>query len=330
MQNQMNAIVVSEFGAENVLRYTQAPIPQPAAGQVRVKMHAVGVNPVETYIRAGSYAIKPALPYTPGNDGAGVVDAVGEGVTGLQEGQRVFVAATLAQHNTGTYAEYTVCDADAVHGLPGNTSFEQGAGLGTPGLAAAHALFFRAGVKPGEVVLVHGGSGGVGTLAVQLARRAGAVVLGTAGNDTGLALVKKLGAHAVFNHRQEGYTDKIIAASGGNGPDIVVEMVANVNLAKDMQMLAKYGRVVIVGNHGTTEFDPRSAMGKDAAVLGMNVINMGQQQYRQAMYILSAAMETGLETIIASTLPLRQAAKAHRDVAGKNKNGKIILTVHNA
>lgn len=322
----MKAIIVSSFGDEEVLKYQETETPTPAAGEVRVKIKAAGVNPVETYIRSGHYTALPALPYTPGNDGSGIVDAVGDGVEHLKKGDRVFVAAALARRNTGTYADYTVCDADAVRYLPQNLSFSEGAALGTPGLAATYALYSKAKIKPGETVFIHGASGGVGSLAVQLARRTGTFVMGTAGDPEGMTLIEKLGAHRAFNHRSPGYLEAAKQETGEHGPDVIIEMVANINLMKDLELLAKYGRVVIVGNHGTLEFDPRSAMTKDAVVMGMNIGNMPQEDYIANMYTLSAAMETGIHTIIGKELPLCQAEQAHRDVREGN-GGKVVLTV---
>lgn len=323
----MKAIVVSAFGDESVLEYKETPTPAPGAGEVRIRVGAAGVNPVETYIRSGAYAKLPELPYTPGNDGAGVVDAVGPGVTRLAEGARVFVAASLARRNTGTYAEYVVCDADAVHALPPSLPFSQGAGLGTPGLAAANALFARGGLNAGETVLVHGASGGVGTLAVQLARRAGARVIATAGSRDGMDLATYLGAHHVFNHREDGYESAIVAAAGGRGPDLVIEMLANVNLGRDLALIARYGRVVVVGNRGSLDFNPRDVMAKDAVVRGMMVNNMTREEYTANMFRLAAGLETGMRVAVDKELPLEQAAEAHKLALAPGRAGKIILSV---
>lgn len=321
----MHAIIISEFGDESVLRHCEAPIPEPAENEVRVRIRAAGVNPVETYIRSGKYGQLPQLPHTPGNDGAGVIDAVGPGVKRLAPGDRVFVAAALARRNTGTYAEYAVCDADAARPLPENLSFAQGAGLGTPGLAAAYALFSRANIKPGETVLVHGASGGVGTLAVQLARRAGAIVFGTAGDKEGEELVAKLGAHRVFNHGEDGYIQKIGDAANGGAVNIVVEMLANVNLNKDLSVLARRGRIVVVGNRGSLEFNPRDAMSRDAAIIGMLINNMPREDFAANMFILSAALENGMRTIVSREIPLRDAPLAHKLVIDSRHAGKIVL-----
>lgn len=322
----MKAIVVNTFGDETVLHYSNVTLDEPKNNEVKIRIAAVGVNPVDTYIRSGKYMPLPKLPYTPGNDAAGVVDSVGSEVKGLTPGQRVFVAAALAKRNTGSYAQYMVCDADAVVPLPENISFAEGAGLGTTGLAASYALFSRGQLRPGEIVLVHGASGGVGSLVVQLARQAGAKVFGTAGSQEGLRMLKKIGAHEVFDHSQEGYEEKIISSSLG-GPQLIVEMVANINLTKDLSMLSPHGRVVIVGNRGSLEFNPRDLMNKDATVLGLMVTSMPKEEYRANMYRLSAALENGLKVLVNKALPLEKASEAHRQLQAGKHIGKIVLTV---
>ncbi|MCC8109408.1 MAG: NADPH:quinone reductase [Planctomycetes bacterium] len=321
----MKAIVVSRFGDESVLEYKDAPVPEPGDHEVRVRLYAVGVNPVETYIRAGQYANKPSLPYTPGNDGAGVVDKTGPGVTKAAVGDRVFIAAAVAKRNTGTYAEMAVCDEDAVQTLPDGVSFREGAGLGTPGLAAAYSLFTRARAIPGDTVLVHGATGGVGTLSVQLARRAGMRVFGTAGDADGEKLVKDIGAHRVFNRKEDGYTDRIMEATGGAGVDVILEMMANANLVKDLAMLAHNGRVVVIGNKGSVELNPRDIMSKEAAVLGMIVNRMPRRAFVATMAILSAGLESGMKVIVNQTLPLKEASHAHALIASNRAPGKVIL-----
>ena len=173
----MNAIQVHEFGGPEVLKLDEIATPRPAAGQVLVRIHAAGVNPYDTYMRAGTYAIKPPLPYTPGSDGAGTVEAVGEGVTKVKPGDRVYTAKTL----TGAYAEFALTLESQVHPLPEKISFTQGAGVWVPYGTAYHALFHSADARAGETLLVHGASGGVGIAAVQIERNIGMTVFGTAG-----------------------------------------------------------------------------------------------------------------------------------------------------
>jgi NADPH:quinone reductase len=234
----VKAIVVREFGEPDVMRVEDVPNPVPGPGQVLVRIRAVGVNPVDTYIRKGAYARKPKLPYTPGADAAGTVKAVGAGTSHFQPGQRVYIIGTVAGAY-GACAELAVCEPAQVHPLPESISFEQGAGVGVPYATAYRAIFHRAQARPGESVLVHGGRGGVGTAAIQIARAAGLIVLATAGTEKGLAHLTAQGATHAFNHRTTDYVEKIMDATAGRGADVILEMLANVNLNRDLGMLAR-------------------------------------------------------------------------------------------
>jgi NADPH2:quinone reductase len=288
-------------------------------------MHAAGVNPVEAYIRTGTYAMKPALPYTPGSDAAGVVDAIGDGVTGLAAGDRVYTAGPM-NASSGSYAELIVTDARTVHRLPDALAFAQGAAVGVACSTAWRALFQKAHAQAGETVLVHGGSGSVGTAAIQLARAAGLTVIATAGSAKGLALITELGAHHAFDHTRPDYRDGIKAAAGGGGPEVVIEMLANVNLAHDAELLAPRGRIVVVGNRGSLDFSPRLLMGKEATVLGMTLPNTTPDEWRGINAGVQAALASGtLKPVVNRELPLAEAAKAHEAVMAGGAAGKIVL-----
>ena len=318
----MKAIHVHEFGGPEVLRLEEVPTPQPGPGEVLVRMHAAGVNPVETYIRAGTYARLPELPYTPGNDGAGVVEQVGANVSNFKAGDRVYTAGSLS----GTYGEFALCKKEQVHPLPANVSFAQGAAIGTPYATAYRGLVQRAGAKPGETVLVHGASGGVGTAAVQLARAHGLRVLGTAGSDEGLKLAREQGAHEMFDHRAADHFEQVMKATGGHGVDVIVEMLANVNLGKDLTILAKGGRVVIIGSRGRVEINPRDTMQRDADVRGMILPNTPPAEMASIHAALVAGLENGtLRPVIGKEFPLAEAAQAHRAVMEPGALGKIVL-----
>ena len=318
----MKAICVHEFGGPEVLRLQEAPMPQPGPGEVVVRMHAAGVNPVETYIRAGTYARLPELPYTPGNDGAGVVEQVGSDVTEFKAGDHVYTSGSIS----GTYAEFALCKKEQVHPLPANVSFAQGAAMGTPYATAYRGLLQRAGAKPGETVLVHGASGGVGTAAVQLARARGLRVFGTGGSDDGIKLTRQQGAHEVFDHRAPDHFEQIMKATGRHGVDVIVEMLANVNLGKDLTILAKGGRVVIIGSRGPVEIDPRNTMQRDADVRGMILPNTPPAELASIHAALVAGLENGtLRPVIGKEFPLANAAKAHRAVMEPGALGKIVL-----
>src|SRR5262249_16570367 len=311
-----------ELGGGEVLRVEEVAMPQVSPGQVLVRMHAIGVNPVETYIRGGAYARLPELPYTPGNDGAGVVEEVGPDVTEFKPGDRVYTAGSLS----GTYAEFALCKMEQVHHLPANVSFAQGAAMGTPYATACRGLFQRADAKPGETVLVHGASGGVGTAAVQLARARGLRVFGTAGSDQGLKLAREQGAHEVFDHRAPDHFEQIMKATGGHGVDVIVEMLANVNLGRDLTTLAKGGRVVIIGSRGRVEINPRDTMQREADLRGMVLPNTPPADLASIHAALVAGLENGtLRPVIGKEFPLSEAAQAHRAVMEPGAFGKIVL-----
>ena len=235
----MKAIRVHKFGGPEVLQLDEVAEPTAGAGQVLVQVKAAGVNPVDTYIRSGTYAQTPALPYVPGGDAAGVVKAVGAGVTRLKPGDRVWVCRGAG------YAEVAACDAALVHPLPAGLSFEQGAGVGVPYATAYRGLHHKAQARPGESVLVHGASGGVGIAAVQLAVAHGMTVIGTGGTERGRKLVAEHGAHHVLDHTSPDYTKRLMELTEGRGADVILEMLANVNLDCDLTLLAPKGRVVV-------------------------------------------------------------------------------------
>jgi NADPH:quinone reductase len=318
----MKAIKVHEFGGPEVLQIEEAATPHVAPGQVLVRMHAIGVNPVETYIRAGTYARLPALPYTPGNDGAGLVEQIGDSVTEFNPGDRVYTAGSIS----GTYAEFALCGAEQVHPLPAKVSFAQGAAMGTPYATAYRGLFQRGTAKPGETVLVHGASGGVGTAAVQLARARGLRVLGTAGSDDGRKLAREQGAHEVFDHRASERFEQIMQVTGERGVDLILEMLANVNLGKDLTVLAKGGRVVVIGSRGTVEINPRDTMQRDTDIRGMALANTSLAELTSIHAALVAGLENGsLRPVIGKEFPIAEAAQAHRAVIEPGAMGKIVL-----
>lgn len=318
----MKAIVVREFGAPEVLTLEEVPVPLPGPTQVLVRVKAVGVNPVETYIRTAAYVRKPTLPYTPGTDAAGVVEAVGSTVTTVKAGDRVYTHGTAS----GAYAEAALCEEFQVHPLPARLSFAQGAAVGVPYGTAWRALFLKARAQPGETVLVHGASGGVGTAAVQIARAFGLRVIGTAGTEKGLALVREQGAHEVLNHREAGYLDTVLPLTGGRGADIILEMLTNVNLDRDFDVLALRGRVMAVGNRGRIEIDPGKLMTKDGILLGMRMFNATPEDHRVIHAGVVAGLEAGtLNPVVGRELPLAQAPQAHVAVLEPGAFGKIAL-----
>jgi NADPH2:quinone reductase len=318
----MKAIIVREFGAPEVMKLEDAADLQPNENQVLVRVEAAGVNPVDAYIRTGTHAQKPNLPYTPGKDAAGIVEAAGENVSNFRVGDRVYTADSIS----GTYAEFALCAENQIHKLPENVSFEQGAGIFVPFATAYRALFQKAKPQAGETLLVHGASGGVGVASVQWAKNFGLKIIGTASSTEGKNLVKEQGADYVLDHTDANYLDEIKEITGGKGVNIILEMLANVNLQKDFEVLAMFGRVSIIGNRGALEFNPRAIMGKDASVFGVQLFNTPAPEMREIHAAIYKGLSQGfLNPIVGKTFPLAEAAKAHRAVIEEKAFGKIVL-----
>jgi NADPH:quinone reductase len=318
----MKTILVREFGGPEVLKLEEIPTPKPQANQVLVKIHAAGVNPYDTYMRNGTYAIKPPLPYTPGSDAAGVVETVGNSITRVKAGDRVYTAKTV----TGAYAEYVLALEEQVHRLPKDITFEQGAGIWVPYGTAYFALYHHAKACAGETVLVHGASGGVGTAALQMAHAMGLTVFGTAGTVKGLDLVKREGAHQAFDHSKAGYQEEILKATGGKGVDIILEMLANVNLGADLKLLALHGRVIVIGNRGEVTINARDLMSRRGAILAFTLWAATESETTEIHAGIIAGLENGtLRPVVGKQIPLAEAARAHKEVLEPGASGKIVL-----
>lgn len=317
----MKAVRQHEFGEANVLRLETGPDLTPTENQVLVEIRAIGVNPVDVYIRSGNYGPR-AFPLTLGLDAAGVVKAVGSGVKSVKPGDRVFVYGSAS----GTYADQCLCEEYQVHRLPASLSFEQGAAVGATYLTAYYALQARAQAKKGETVLIHGASGGVGTAAVQVGQMMDLTVWGTAGSQKGLEHVRAQGAAKVFDHRSAGYAEQILEATAKRGVDIILEMLANVNLARDTTLVAKGGRIVVIGSRGTIEINPRELMTRNASILGMSVFNATAFEAAQAWLAIEKGLDQGLlKPVVGRTFSLADAGKAHEAVMASGAMGKILL-----
>jgi NADPH2:quinone reductase len=318
----MNAIRVSSFGPADSLQLCELPTPIPNPGEILVRIAAAGVNPVDTYIRSGAYGKLPALPYTPGMDGAGTIESLGSPLPNLFPGQRVYLSGSL----TGTYAQFALCAPSQVHPLPDTLSFAQGAALGIPYATADYALRIRGAALQGESLLIHGGTGSVGIALVQIAKKIGVRIFATGGTPEGRALLLSMGVEAVFDHANAEYESQLLAASDGKGFPLILEMLANLNLPRDLRLLSPGGRVVIVGSRGPVEINPRDLMARNADVRGMMLFGVPPSNLAQIHGRLQeGAREGWLQPRIACELPLSQAPEAHRRILDRGLNGKMVL-----
>lgn len=321
----MKAIQVSQFATPDVLKVEEISAPTPTARQVIVRVHAAGVSPLDTYVREQSHgAPTPPLPYIPGFELAGEIAAVGEGVTKFKEGDRVYANSFL-----GAYAELISLDANAVYPLPNCATYAQGTALSNSYPTAYYALFNLAKANPGDRVFIHGASGAVGTAAVQLARAYGMMVVGTAGSQQGLELVEKEGAHLAINHRDSGYLDKALEFTGGKGFDVILEMNATKKLADDVNIIAPFARIIIIGGtDGAVNLDPTPLLWKGASIIGLYIGLASPQELTQIHAAIYAGLENRtLRPAVAQEYPLRDAAKAHEAVRQASSSGKVVLTL---
>lgn len=322
----MKAIQAHSFGDSNVLQLDTIDDPAPGTGQLVIDIKAIGVNPADTYMRGGAYAIVPDLPYIPGGDAAGIVSAVGENVSTFATGDRVYTGTSMGFSMTGCYAEKVVRSAANIIKLPENVSFAAGAALGVPYATAHYALFSRGQATASDCVFIHGASGSVGTAAIQLAKRAGIRVIGSGGTERGRQLILDQGADHVVDHTSEGYTDKVQNLTDGAGPSLILEMLANINLATDLELVAKYGRIVVIGNRGEVTINARLAMMKELDVRGIALFNGSREEMEAINRDLVTGLADGsLNPIIGRELPLARAATAHDDVLKPGAFGKIVL-----
>jgi NADPH2:quinone reductase len=330
----MKAIVVSRYGGPEVLEPVEVNDLTPGPGQVLVEVRSAGVNPVDTYRRAGSQGYEGSLPFTPGIDGAGVVLSTGEQERDTVPdaamplpGSRVYLSGSV----TGTYAGQCLCTPDQVHDLPETDAsgrpitFEDGASLWVNYGTAFRALFQRGEAKAGDTILVHGATGGVGIAAIQFANEYGLKVIGTAGSEAGLALLREQGVALAVSHNDPDRAEAIVDATEG-GPAVIVEMLANANLEMDMGMIARGGRIVVVGSRGSIEVTPRRIMGTEADIRGLTLYSATPAELVEIHDATARALHSGaIKPVIQARLPLNEAAEAHRAVIEDRSHGKIVL-----
>ncbi len=317
----MRAVRYPDHGGPDVLTVDSIDIPEPGHGELRIDVRAAGVNPVDTYFREGTYPV-PELPMTPGSDAAGVVSAVGPGVEGFVKGDRVFVTG-LGNDRQGTYAEQVVAPAEWCAHLPEAVTFGEGAAVALVGVTAWQAFVAHAGVEPGERALVHGGSGGVGHVAIQLAAAMGAEVTTTARPEYADHL-GRLGADTVVDYRED--RDTLVGKIAGAGPpDAVLDTFADRYLELDMEVAGQGGRIVLIGNEGAEAVLPMGpGKSKDLRVQVMSMYNT--PDIGAVLERLATLMACGdLVPDIAGRYPLEEAGEAQRAVLEESFLGKLLV-----
>lgn len=320
----MKAMRAQQFGGPDQLRLEEAPEPQPQAGQVQIRVRAAGINPADLVRLSGRLGNLP-LPYIPGTDVSGEVESVGTGVSHVKKGDRIFGRAL-----TGGYAEKTCLAVSEAFPLPANLSFAEGSAIPIPFYTAYRALHHKAALKAGETVLVSAGGGGVGVAAIQLAKLAGARVITTVGSADKAARTKELGADVTINYREQDFAAEVQKLTDGKGVNVIIENVASDNLAKDLAIVAKDGRIIVIGT-GTAKgpdghFAVMHALMKDVNILGMSLVNAGPVITEMAK-ALSNMFSTGkLKAVVSKTYPLAEAQTALADLVAGRVFGKLTLT----
>jgi NADPH2:quinone reductase len=320
----MKAMRAHQFGGPEQLRLEDAPDPQVEQGQVRIRVRAAGINPADLVRLSGR--LQPLkLPYIPGTDVCGEVEAVGAGVTHIKEGERVFGRAT-----SGGYAEKTCLLASEAVPLPTNLSFAEGAAIPIPFYTAYHALHHKAALKAGETVLISAGGGGVGVAAIQLAKVAGARVMTTVGSKEKAQRTRELGADVALNYREQDFASEVQKLTDGKGVEVIIENVAADNLAKDFTALARDGRIVLIGT-GTGKppeatFSVFTALMKDANLYGMSLVNAGPFIPEMAETLTRLFAQGKIKAVVSQSYPLSQAPQALADLLAGKVFGKLVLT----
>ncbi|QHA92033.1 NADPH:quinone oxidoreductase family protein [Bacillus sp. N1-1] len=326
----MKAIQLTEFGGPEVLKLIDLDVPDPKGHEVLIEIQAIGVNYADTARREGQYVVETPLPYVPGSEVAGVVKAVGEKVTSVKPGSSV--VTLLGTKNATGYAEYTLADERGLIAIPEGVDPQYAVALPLQGLSAYHTLKTMGRFENGETVLIHAAAGGVGTIAVQLARLWGAkTIIGTASSEEKRKLAADMGADITIDYTKEGWEQEVLEATEGKGVDVILEMAGGDVFRKSLNCLAPFGRLVIYGvaSGEQSRFYPSSLMEKNQSVVGFFLPQMMRKPslYQKSLEELLNYMQTGeLKLTIGGVFELEKAADVHRMLQGRQTKGKLILT----
>jgi NADPH:quinone reductase len=320
----MKAIRVHQYGGPEVLKLEDYEVGKPAAGQVLLRNVNAGLNFVDTYIRRGIYPYH--LPYTPGWEGAGVVEELGEGVSTLKVGDRVAYA-----HQSGSYAEWSLAKAEGLIPLPEAFSFEQGAAFPLQGMTAHYLLHEFRTVKPGDVVLIHAAAGGMGLLLVQWAKHLGAKVFGTVSTEEKAKAAREAGVDEVIFYTKSDFVAETKRLTNGQGADLIIDGVGKTTFAGNLEAAARRGNVIIYGaaSGPADPISPNALMVRSLTLSGGNLVNYiltREEMLHRAKAVIEGIQKGWLKLKIDRVLPLAQASEAHQLLESRQTIGKILLT----
>jgi NADPH:quinone reductase-like Zn-dependent oxidoreductase len=340
------AVFTEHGGADVILLAEDLPVPEPAAGEVRVRIHAAALNRLDLWVREGWAGLKLHMPHVTGSDGAGVVDAVGSGVTSVQPGDRVCIdptvvppdspalmtglenqsrVAIMGEHTSGLAAEYVIVPARNLLKLPDGFGFEQAAAAGLVYVTAWHSLITRGGLKPGETVLIVGAGGGVNTASIQIAKLAGAKVIVIGSNREKCSKATELGADVTIDRSEiPDWSKEIYKLTHKNGVDVVVDNVGKDTMFDSIRSARIGGRILVVGNTSGPlfELDLRYIFSKHLSIIGST---MGPHQ--DYVRVMNLVFEGKLKPVIGEVLPLAEAGRGHSILQEGATFGKVVISV---
>jgi len=320
----VKAIVFEKTGDASVMHPADAPTPELRPGLVLIRVHAAGINFADTFFIRGEYMIKPSLPDIPGLEAAGVIEQVAPDVKNLRPGMRV---AAFARKS---YAEYCLAPATGVIPLPDFVSFEDGAAFPIQVLTAWHLLHTAYKTEPGNVVVIHSAAGGVGVAAIQIAKAAGARVIGTVSSDAKAAIARQYGADEVINYASQDFAAETMRLTDGRGANLILDAVGKPTFEKGLGCLATFGQIVLYGRAGgpPDSVNPLVLFGKSLrmAAFGLPTVFQFADLMRAGIEGSFALMREGkLKILIGKSFPLAQAIEAHRFLESRNSAGKLLL-----
>jgi NADPH:quinone reductase len=321
----MKAVVFDKTGGPELMKIAEVPKPEVKAGTVLIKVRAAGINFADTLFRQGQYVVQPQLPDTPGLEAAGEIEAVGAGVENLRPGQRV-VALALGK----MYAEYAIAPATQVIPIPDSISFEQAAAFPVQVLTAWHMLHTAHQTAAGQTVLVHSAAGGVGIVAVQIAKAAGARVIGTVSSDSKAALAKQYGADDVINYATKDFAAEANRLTGGRGVDLILDAIGATTMDKGITCLAPFGHLILYGRSGGPP-EPLNLFrlfDKSTKVSGFTLYTVAAVPDAMRLGIeesFKLIAQGQLKLLVGKSFPLAQAAEAHKFMESRQSTGKLVL-----